>query len=36
MVDRLVANNRQSVLGLPGDIVFQDDGKLYRIRKNKP
>ena len=33
LVDRLVATNRQSVLALPGDIVFLDQGQAYRIRK---
>ena len=33
LVDRLVANHRQALLALPGDIVVMDDGKAYRIRR---
>ena len=33
LVDRLVANHRQALLALPGDIVVLDDGKAYRIRR---
>lgn len=31
LVDSLVAANRQSVLSLPGDIIFNHDGKNYKL-----
>ncbi len=32
LVDRLVASNRQSILSLPGEILFTEGGQTYRIR----
>ena len=33
LVDSLVASRRQSVLALPGEVVFNHDGRNYRIRR---
>lgn len=34
LVDRLVTTNRQSILALPGEILIEDAGQLYRIRRS--
>jgi Ca-activated chloride channel family protein len=33
LVDSLVASQRQSVLALPGDVIFNHEGRNYRIRR---
>jgi Ca-activated chloride channel family protein len=35
LVDQLVSSNRQSILGLPGEVLISQSGQLYRIRSSK-